>query len=364
MLDSRVVRTLTRYLIARFVQIFAVATIVATTSVTVIELLLGFNRIVAFGDGLSALIEYLALRLASEYASYLLPLAAFLGAFSTAALSAYANEWIALRAGGVPLWRFATPLLGCAVAVAAFTAAFHETVIVEARQEWNRQRDGDANIGFQEGSFWYQRGGRIYRVLEADRESRTLREVRIFERDEQGRLERSITADRIEILDNQRWRFIDAVFRDFDPSDPVRPARIERVASRTLEIVDPRDSALINADPSALPLVALHRFIQTKEAKGVPTAPQRALLYGRVADWLAILPLVAIAAALGLGVERSRSLAQGAAWATSALAGYYALRNVGFVLTAEGVVGPAIAPVLLLAALSACAAIALARAPR
>ena len=91
MLDSRVVRTLTRYLIARFVQIFAVATIVATTSVTVIELLLGFDRIVAFGDGLSALIEYLALRLASEYASYLLPLAAFLGAFSTAARCAAVN---------------------------------------------------------------------------------------------------------------------------------------------------------------------------------------------------------------------------------------------------------------------------------
>jgi len=364
MLDSLAVRTLSRHLAARFVQTFAVAAIVATLSVTVVELLLGFDHMLAFGRGPGKIAEYLGLRLASEYASYLLPLAAFLAAFSTAALSAYANEWIALRAGGVAIWRFALPLLGCGVTVAVGTVLLHETVIVEARQEWNRHRDGDANIRFREGSFWYQRGGRIYRVREADRDSRVLREVRIFERDERGRLLRSIAADRIEILDSHRWRFLDAVFREFAPDDPTRPARVDRATSRVLEIVDPRDAALINADPASLPLGALRSFIRSKEAKGTSAAPQWALLYGRVADWTAIPLLVGVGVALGLAVERSRSLGRSAAWATLTLAGYYGLRNVGSVLTAEGMLGPGVAPAVLSALLAGGAALLLARAPR
>ena len=72
----------------------------------------------------------------------------------------------------------------------------------------------------------------------------------------------------------------------------------------------------------------------------------------------------AIGVALGLAVERSRSLAQGAAWATAALAGYYALRNVGSVLTAEGLLSPAASPVLLLVTLASFAALTLRKAPR
>ena len=154
------------------------------------------------------------------------------------------------------------------------------------------------------------------------------------------------------------------MFREFDPDDPVRPARIEQVADRIVEMVDPRDAALLNADPATLGLVELRTFIRSKEAKGLSSAPQRALLYSRLADWVSIAPLVAIGLALGLGVERSQSLGRSAAWATMALAGYYSLRNIGSVLSAEGVLAPAVAPILLVTARTGFAAIALARAPR
>ena len=67
---------------------------------------------------------------------------------------------------------------------------------------------------------------------------------------------------------------------------------------------------------------------------------------------------------MSLAVERTRSLGQGAAWATLTLASYYGLRNIGAVLTAEGVLGPAIAPSVLVALLACGAALLLRRAPR
>ena len=364
MLDSPAVRTLSRYLVARFVQLYFVVGFVAVLSVMVVELLLNLDRMIEFGDGLGGAVRYLWLRLASEYASYIVPLAAFLAAFSTAALAAYTNEWMALKAGGIALARFALPLIGCGAAVSVGAALMHETVIIGARQEWNRQRDGDANIRFQEGAFWYQRGTRIFRVAEADRESRTLREVRIFERDDRGRLQRSIAAERIEILDAEHWLFLDAVFREFDPADRSAPPRIERVSRRLLEIADPRDRALMQADPAALSLARMREFIAAKETRGVSADRQRTLLYGRLGDWASITLLVTAAVPLGLGVERTRSLGRSASYATAAIAGFYALRNVGEILSLQGLVPPGLAALCLLAVLAGLAALALARAPR
>ena len=113
MLQSPAVRTLSRYLVARFVQLFLVVVVVAVLSISVIELLLNLDRMMGFGGGLGGALDFLWLRLASEYASYIVPLAAFLAGFSTAALSAYAREWLALRAGGIGLLHFIAPLLAC-----------------------------------------------------------------------------------------------------------------------------------------------------------------------------------------------------------------------------------------------------------
>jgi len=358
------VRTLSRHLVARFVQLFFVVAFVAVASLTVVELLLNLDRMLEFENGFAGVLEYLRLRLASEYASYIMPLAAFLAAFSTCAMAAYQQEWIALKAGGVPLSRLALPLIGCGVVLTGAAGLLHETVSVDARQQWTRQRDGDANIRFREGSFWYQRGTRIYRVAEADRESRTLREVRVFERDERGRLLRSIAADRIEILDAERWLFVDVVFREFDPDAPAQPARIEHAEQRILEVADPRDRALMGADPSALGIGRLLEFIEAKEARGGSAHAQRTLLYGRIADWLSISLLVAVAIPLGLGVERSRSLARSSAHATAVLVGFYALRNIGSVVSLQGMLPPGAAAAGLLATLAGFTVVAYARTPR
>ena len=85
-------------------------------------------------------------------------------------------------------------------------------------------------------------------MAHADRETRTLHDVRIFERDERGRLRRSIVAARIEILDERRWRFEDALVRHFDPDRPQEAARIETLRGEVLEIADPRDQALLGVN--------------------------------------------------------------------------------------------------------------------
>ena len=357
-------RTLSRYLIARFVQFFLAVAFVAVLSIVVIELLLGLDRMLAIGDGWRGAVTYLWLRLASEYASYILPVTAFLSAFLTIALAADSKEWLALKAGGVSLGRFVTPVLACGAVLALAAAVFHETVAVDARLAWNTQRDGDPNIRFRQGSFWYQRGSRIYSVAEADRAARTLQDVQIFERDSRGRLRRSISARSIDILDDKRWRFHNALIRDIDPDAPDTPPGIERHPEIELAISDSPDRALMSADPTSLRLARLREYIAAREKRGASTASQQALLYSRFGDWISIALLVAAAIPLGLSVERTRSLGRSAAYATATLTGFLGLRGLGAVLSAQEIVAPDIAISATLLLLASFAAVGFARTPR
>ena len=79
MLDSPAVRTLSGYLVARFVQLFTIVIFVAVVSIVVIELLLNLDRMVDFGDGLSGALEYLSM-VTGLKAVALLALALYLGA--------------------------------------------------------------------------------------------------------------------------------------------------------------------------------------------------------------------------------------------------------------------------------------------
>lgn len=357
-------RTLSRYLIARFVQFFLAVAFVAVLSIVVIELLLGLDRMLAIGDGWRGAVTYLWLRLASEYASYILPVTAFLSAFLTMALVAYSREWTALKAGGISLGRLAAPVLACGAVLALAAAVFHEAVAVDARLAWNTQRDGDTNIRFRQGSFWYQRGSRIYSVAEADRATRTLHDVQIFERDPRGRLRRSISAQSVDILDGDNWRFHNALIRDIDPDAPGSLAGIEQHAKIVLAIADPPERALMSADPSSLRVARLREYIAARERRGASAVSQRALLYSRFGDWISIALLVAAAIPLGLSVERTRSLGRSAAYATATLVGFLGLRGLEAVLSAQEVVPPHIAVSATLLALASFAAVGFVRAPR
>jgi len=358
------VRTLTRYLVARFFQFFAVVVVSTVLAIVVVELLLNLDRMLAFRGGPRGILEYLGLRLVGEYASYVVPIAAFLAAFLTVALSAYTREWLAVKAGGVSLLRFAAPLLLCGVALSALAPVFHESAVISARQAWNRGTGGDDPIRFRSGSFWYQRGARIYNVGLADRARRRLEDVEVFERDPSGLLRRSIRARNVELLDGLRWRFRDGLVREFDPDEPASIPRVARFTERVIEMADPPDAALLAADPAALRIPRLRELIRARLERGDRALEQRRILAERVGDWTSIALLVAVAIPLGLGVERTRNLGQSAVFAVAALVGYYAVRNVAAILAAQGALAPTAAYAGLAALLFAAAAVGLARTPR
>jgi len=355
---------LSRHLVARFVQHFLVATCIATLSIIVVELLLDLDAVLGFGDGWRGAVGYLGIRLASDYASYVVPVTAFLAAFLTAAQLAASNEWVALRAGGVSLAAVSAPLLACGLALSVGLALFHEGVSIEARRAWNRERDDAPTLRFQSGAFWVHRGSWIFRVADADEASRRLSDIQMFERDERGLLVRSIDAKEVLLGDGDRWQLRDALVREFSRTDPSALPSVRREAEISLVVADSPQRALLRADARALSLLRLREFIQAREARGGQASRLRAALYGRATDWIATALLVALAIPIGLESERLRSIGRAASIATAAIAVYFALRSLGSVLSAQELVPPALASAGLVGVLALASSTGFARAAR
>jgi len=304
------VRILQRYLAARFLGLFAALLVGSILTIVIVEMLLNFDNILKAQEGFPGVVRYLFLRIPSYYLRDLIPLTAFAAAFATLAITSRWREALAIKAGGIPPQRVVLPILliGVLLAVAAFVLT--ETAVLRATRQWSRRGIGSSDpITFRWGSFWYHRGHTIYNIMDANRDARTLRGVKIWEVDERGRLLRSIRADRVVIQPGGEWRFHNSRIRRMDPANILTPPVFELFPGETvIELTDTTDTALMNADAAALPLHELRQYVQARRQEGDPAIHLETVFQKRLTDPLAVVIFVLLGIPLGLQVERTRSI--------------------------------------------------------
>lgn len=355
-------RILSRYLLASYLRLFVSILFASMLVIAVIEMMLNFDRILDRYEGIGGVATYMFLRLPSYYLRDLFPITSFAAAFFCLGIPARWREITAMKAGGISVHRSVLPVLLAAAGLAVAGFALNETVVLGATRTWERG-DQDRLPSFRRGSFWYHRGSFVYNVRDADRDTKTLRGVSVFELGANGRLRRSIHSELARIDEEHRWHFADAVVRSFDPSRPAAPPQVERVQDATLEVANERDLALLDADPSTLSIRDLLEYIDARREEGADVTAQRGRLHWRLADPWSVLLFALLAVPLGLSVERSRSMAVSALFGVALVAGFYTLKTTAS-LFAEGGYAVAVAsPWILLALFAAFGTWRLARVP-
>jgi len=333
------VRILSRYFASRFLALFALILVVATLALSAVELLLNFDDAMDLRGGADGAFLYLLLRIPSYYLRELVPVASFAASFFALGLASRWHETTAMKAGGISPLRAALPVLGTAALLAAGSFAVNETWVVRATRELRAEQDG--SLDFRRGSFWYEREGTVYNVRAADRETRTLRGVSLFERNRDGRLVRSVRAASARILEPGRWRLHDATIRRFEPGRPASAPRVERAERVVLEVGGGDERALLEADPGLLPVGRLREAIALRSEQGEHVHRLVALLHGRLTDPLSVWLLALLAAPLGLRVAPVGGFGAPALAGVAALVVFFLARSVGTTLSAEGLVPPA-----------------------
>jgi lipopolysaccharide export LptBFGC system permease protein LptF len=345
MLDSRLVRTLSRYFVARYLGLFAAILFGAALSVASVELLLGSDELVG-GSGGADPLRWVLWRIPSYYLGDLVPISAFAAAFFTIAFSVRSLEWTAAAAGGIAPGRIVGPLLGAAIALAACMGIARETLVAPAMQGLSAtRREADEDWLFRAGSFWYQKGRLIFSIQRADADSRTLRGVEVFERTPQGRLRAHTRAERVTVQPDGTWILHDATVRRFDPEQPERPTRIRREASLALDVRERSALVLEQTDAAAWALPQLVSYIAAHAGDDRPGSRGvlrrlDLLVQRRLSEPVLVVVLSLLAIPLALRVRPGGSVAPAAVGALAAIGAFFLLRNL-----AQGLASRAIWPI-------------------
>ena len=333
-------RILTRYLVARFLGFFAALLVISITTLAIVEMLLNLGDVLAEDGRGGSIATYLLLRVPSYYLRDLVPVVAFAASFATLGVASRWLEVTAMKAGGVSPHRISLPLIATGAGLTLATFLLNETIVLDATRQWNRRGSEEGvPIAYRRGSFWYHRGRTIYKIAEADRETRTLRGVRIYELGPRGQLVRSIEAAKATIEGENRWRFEAPTVRSFDPDRPESAPHAERHREAVLiDLADQTDLALMNADPTTLGLADLREAIAHRESVGRRSARLQTLLHGRLSEPVTVMLFVLAAIPLGARVESARSIVLPALYGIITVAAFYGLRSLASTLSSEGLV--------------------------
>lgn len=365
MLRSLSVRILSRYYVARFLGSFLAILVASTLAIVVVDVLANLDEVLETREGLAGVVQYVLLRIPSEYLRDLVPVAAFAAAFFTFGSAARWLEITAIKSGGISPHRLLGPVLLCAAGLSLAGFVLNETVVVQASRAWNRLEAGtEASVTFRRGSFWYHKGDTVYNFSDADEATRTLRGVTVFRLDGAGRLARSIHAESVRIEDDHRWRFLDATIRDFDTERADAPVRVSHLDETVLSMESEREMALGNAEAAQLTLPELRESIAVRRREGDDVSRSVSQYHGRLASGVAVLLFVLLGAPLGFSVEQTRSMAQPALLGVGTVALFFLVRNAAATLAREGGAAGAAAPWLVVGAFATWGCVRAARIER
>lgn len=181
----------------------------------VLDLLENSTDILSRGQGFAGIAHYTLLRSPSVLLQAL-PLAALLGAIFSFSTLSRQNEICAMRAAGLPFRRVLLALLPTAIVIGLLHGLLAEAVVPKSQKAltawWaslppSPDKDPDTEL------LWFRTGGAVVGVATVKPDGRRLDDIRIYRRDELGRLLSRTVAARAEYVDGQ-WSLIDAVVTD------------------------------------------------------------------------------------------------------------------------------------------------------
>lgn len=356
--------TLWRHIGGRFLGAFAAALAILALLLIAVDAMLHLASLLDSEPSLAAALRLLAERTAGDYLQHLIPIATFAAAFVCAGASARHREVLALKAGGIaPLHAF-LPVFVLSLAIAVVHHSVIERYGVRAAAALSARRNPtQSDVRVRAGGVWYHAGRVVYSVDAVDARSGVVRGIRIYERDAEGRLVRTIRATSARRLSPLRWSFHEALVRELDPATPDAAPREQRGAQLELTLAADRSPELRAEDLAGLGVRALARYVALAREAGADPGAASVALHNRLSAPAAIVVFAALATALALRSEERRSLARAALQGALLLAGFLVARDQGTSFAARAGSG-ALFPWLTLALFAALAAFQLRRVAR
>jgi lipopolysaccharide export system permease protein len=292
---------LERYLARLMIGRLLVLLIGVTFMVLFLELLSTADEVVRGADDeAAALVRYMLLR-APLILSQLIPFIALLATLLVLTRLVRFSELVAIRGAGVSQFRVMLALAPVAVLIAIPQFALDNFVAPKMLTElrlWGVADYGWLNQDDDDG-VWLRDGGSILQIGSFDAESERLINVRVFERREDGQLERMIEAQEA-VYEEDHW-----TLRGVRISDPRERAPEEYKSAVWQTNVTPDVFQVFSQHPQELPLRQLLHFVFNPSYGNQPQYLYEVWFHKRLALPIATIVIVLICVPLVQRFERS-----------------------------------------------------------
>ena len=272
--------TLTRYLSREFAQNFFLCLGTFATIYLIVEF---FERINAFlyNKALLAQMAFYFLNKIPGIVSQVAPAAILLSAIITLGTMSRQNEIVAMKSGGISLWRIVFPIMGVAIVIYLALLGLNEWVTPAANQKARAVREWIVHkkkpvATFKQSQIWIHSHQAIYNIKLYHPEQDLLEGITVFRFGPAFRLLDRIDARSARWQDG-RWTFTDVSVTTFPPEGfPVRKDHPQLVISLP-EL--PADFRIADKPPEEMNYSELREYVRKIERDGYNSSKYRTAMH-------------------------------------------------------------------------------------
>jgi lipopolysaccharide export system permease protein len=234
------------------------------------------------------------------------PIATLIGALVGLGSLASRSELVAMRAAGMSIGRIVYAAIKGGALMALVAVAIGEGIAPFAEQNALQYRSelqtGQVTLKTPYG-FW-ARDGRSYINIREILSGAYLRGIDIYELDEDERLIRATRAESARYVQGN-W-VLEGISRSKIGDDRIEVSHVDQTGWSSL--LDPGLLKIIVAEPQALPLWGLLRYVRYMAANGQDARPYEVALWGKVIHPFLILAMIFVSIPILLGSARTSGL--------------------------------------------------------
>jgi lipopolysaccharide export system permease protein len=298
--------TLSLYIARLFLARFAIILGILASLLQIVDLLDDAGAALQRG-GTAALLTYAALRFPS-IVDQLVPISVLLAAALTLLALVQSNEMVAMRTIGVTRYRIVANLGAVAIVIAAIHFAIGDQIAPRTERKFKDWWGADSGETMQGTRLWLREGTTVIGIDQVRNGGQDLQGVRLLLRDDEGRLQQLIVAERAEVRDG--WHLVSA--RRFDVVPDVH--RSEIIASMPWDTrFAPADFAALLDPAERLSVAHLRGILQGTSAALRGRTFYEARLHRKFAFPAASLVMVLLAAPAAHGSRRGGTALYGLA---------------------------------------------------
>ena len=213
------------------------------------------------------------------------------------------QELVIIRALGPPVGRIAWPLVEVIIAIIALVLLVQFFVVPEFELSAARikaKTTPQTIIASTDTEFWTRSGDRFIRIGKVIQQG-ALRDVEIFELDENNNLRELIQASSVEVLDDGQWLLIDAKTTDLALAEIKEEHSTSKLWQSSLSV---RQTSALIVPVEAMAPLALYRYIRLLDQNNLDTHRYRVIFWQQLSIPVGLLAMSLLGVPFLLGSAR------------------------------------------------------------